>query len=334
MTTSPRYIANRETACAPDAVTNQVHASSVTGLSNGDMACVWFGGSREGRPDVAIYGALRRDGAWGAPVLVAKLADIPHWNPVLFVDDGALYLFFKIGGSPRNWATFWCALDPNSLSPLTAPRALVPGDVGGCGPVRSRPLALPGGRWVAPNSLESKTEWTACFDISDDRGATWTAGAPIRASLPGTVPKPPAGIIQPTLWRQADGTLKAYLRSTYGVVFETVSQDDGATWSEAKPLPIPNNNSALEVLSLPGGSLVMALNPVKGNWVQRTPLVLMGSGDGGRTWAELARLETEKGEFSYPSLTTTQDGFAVSYTWNRKAIVVWTFRRASLSQAG
>jgi len=327
MSDLPKYTAKREIACAPDTVTEQVHASTVLGLPNGDIACAWFGGSREGRPDVAIYGALRKGETWQTPVRLADLGPVPHWNPVLFEADEAVYLFFKHGPSPRDWSTHWCELDPGTLAPRTAPRELVPGDVGGRGPVRSRPLTLPGGRWVAPNSLESTAEWTACFDVSDDRGETWTLSDPIRAVLPDQLaePKPPAGVIQPTLWRQADGTLKAYLRSTYGAVFETVSADDGTTWSPAKPIGIPNNNSALEVLALPGGALVMALNPVKGNWVQRTPLVLMGSVDGGGKWAELARLETEKGEYSYPSLTLTRSGFAVSYTWNRKAIAVWTF---------
>jgi hypothetical protein len=66
-------------------------------LPNGDLACVWFGGTQEGTPDVSIYVSRLAAGTsqWSQPV---KLSDDParsEQNPVLFpAPDGRLWLLW------------------------------------------------------------------------------------------------------------------------------------------------------------------------------------------------------------------------------------------------
>lgn len=87
----------------------QCHSSTIAEASPGRLVAAWFGGTREGAPDVGIWLA-RHDGArWLDAVEVAdgKQPDgtrHPTWNPVLFAaPKGPLMLFYKVGPSPSTW---------------------------------------------------------------------------------------------------------------------------------------------------------------------------------------------------------------------------------------
>jgi BNR repeat-like domain len=84
------------------------HASTIAETAEGVVAA-WFGGPREGHPDVGIRLARKAAAQWSAPVEVARGADRrgrpqPRWNPVLHqAVRGPLLLFYKVGPSPRRW---------------------------------------------------------------------------------------------------------------------------------------------------------------------------------------------------------------------------------------
>ena len=134
------------------------------------------------------------------------------------------------------------------------------------------------------------------------------------------------GVIQPTLWESAPGQVHMLLRSTRGRVFRSDSADGGRSWCAAYPTALPNNNSGLDLARLPGGRLVLAFNPVEGNWGRRYPISLAWSDDNGQTWDVLCDLETEDGEFSYPAVLAAEGELHVTYTWNRTNIVHHRFR--------
>jgi predicted neuraminidase len=73
-----------------------VHGSSIVALPNGDMLAAWFEGSGERTADdVRIMGARlrKRDTQWGAPFLMADTPGLPDCNPVLFLNqEGKLFL--------------------------------------------------------------------------------------------------------------------------------------------------------------------------------------------------------------------------------------------------
>ncbi len=306
----------------------QCHAASLAVLPDGDLLCAWFAGTHEGHRDTAIWLAHRRDGEWLPPACVAKVNREPHWNPVLFADPGSaeagggrIHLFFKAGPSPRAWRTWWTTRREEEGT-WSEPRELVPGDVGGRGPVRSKPVTLADGDWLAPASIETVTGWDCFTDCSPDHGRTWQ-----RSDF---VPRDPRGfagpgIIQPTLWESAPGRVHMLTRSSEERVFRADSADGGRSWSPVRPTDLPNNNSALDLERVGDGALVLALNPVAGNWGVRTPLTLLGSLDDGDTWHELFMLEDGPGEYSYPSVIATGPGLAVAYTWRRRSIRVWEF---------
>jgi predicted neuraminidase len=321
----------------------QCHAATLVGRPDGGWLAAWFAGTREGHEDVAIWAATRRprnasdggsDGgetsaepppplgpgaAWSAPRPIARVRAEAHWNPVLFaLDTGgeALVLHFKVGERIRHWET-WHQSSTDGGETWTPATPLVPGDRGGRGAVRAKPIRLASGDWLAGASLERKGRWDVFFDRSPGGLTNWRATPLVERDRRAFGGK---GLIQPTLWESRPGHVHALLRSTDGRVHRSDSDDDGNTWSPAYPTALPNNNSGLDVARLADGRLALACNPVPGNWAARTPLSVLFSEDNGATWPARVDVETEPGEFSYPALVARGDRLALAYTWNRRRI--------------
>ena len=315
------------------------HASHLTLLPDGGILAVWFGGSREGADDVAIWSSRRGAAGWSASVQLAAAEGLPHWNPVLFTKpDGGILLFYKVGRQIQEWFTR-IIVSTDQGATWSAPQALVLGDRGGRGPVRNKLIVLADGAWLAPASTEQGI-WNAFVDISYDAGQTWTKSAAIAingldeaplASVHSDIPVSAQsfrgrGVIQPTLWESAPGKVHAFLRSTEGRIYRSDSDDAGQTWSDAYPTSLPNNNSGIDLVTLANGALVLCYNPVGLNWGPRTPLVLAVSDDQGQTWGREYVLEDAPGEYSYPAIVAAQNQIYVTYTWNRLRIACWQIR--------
>ncbi len=299
--------------------TAQCHASTLTLLPDGRVLAAWFGGTREKHPDVAIWGAIRSAEGWSEPTRLAKVGETAHWNPVLFTTfDGEVQLYFKVGKSVPEWGT-WTATSRDGQT-WTRPRELVPGDRGGRGPVKNKPIAFADGVLLAPASIETRARWDVFVDRSEDGGRTWEAGdlVPLdRNDFPGK------GVIQPSLWESRPGSVHMLMRSTCGRICRSDSSDGGHSWSPIEQTELPNNNSGLDLVRLAGGALALAYNPVPGNWAARSPLSISLSFDDGWTWPRRLDLESGKGEYSYPSVIAVGDEVAVSYTWRRERVAFW-----------
>ena len=296
----------------------QCHASSLVQLPNNRILAVWFGGSREGIGDVAIWGAERYQGRWSVPRKLAKVIDDAHWNPVLFATpNGHVHLFFKVGKSPAVWET-WSMTSEDAGVTWTEPCELVAGDRGGRGPVKNKPIILSDGTWLAGASLEIGGVWDVFVDSREDGDHTWKATTRIplnRSDFPG------AGVIQPTLWESTPGHIHMLMRSTCGYICRSDSQDYGRTWSKIRKTDLPNNNSGLDLARLYDGTLALVCTPVSERI--RTPLSVLLSADNGQTWPQRLDIEADSGEFSYPAIIPTQVGMAITYTWKRERIAFW-----------
>lgn len=298
----------------------QCHASTLVRGPDGGFLVAWFAGTRESTRDVAIWCADRGPGGgWSTPRILAKVSEVAHWNPVLFALDEEgqdLVLHFKVGARIRDWET-WFQRSRDAGSTWSEPAPLVPGDRGGRGAVRCKPIRLDSGDWLAGASRERWRRWDAFFDRSPDGISDWQATDDVAIDHRRFGGK---GLIQPTLWSSPGGVVHALFRSTDGFVHRADSEDDGRTWSRPRALEVPNNNSGIDAVRLADGRVVLAANPVPGNWAARTPLSLLVSCDGGETWPGRLDVETGPGEYSYPALITTPKGVALSYTWNRRRI--------------
>ncbi len=298
------------------------HASTLAQLPDGRLVCAWFGGTSEGDDDVGIWMAERDATGWSDVRLAAKVNDTAHWNPVLFYDDEqGLVLFFKVGPHIPAWRTYWMR-SPDGRT-WTEPVELVPGDEGGRGPVRAKPIRLSDGAWLAGASTELGS-WRPFADRSEDRGATWTRSADFEMDPKAFAGK---GAIQPTLWESAPGHVHALMRTTAGWIARADSTDGGRTWSPARLTDLPNPSAGIDALRLDDGRVLLIYNPVRKG---RTPISLAVSEDNGETWRTVAALETAPGEYSYPAMIATDDGIAISYTWQRRKIRSWVIPLAAL----
>jgi predicted neuraminidase len=313
----------------------QCHASTLVALPDGRLLVAWFGGTRESHSDVGIWAAEREayaqgpaDSAasapgthWSDPRLIAKISSEAHWNPVLFAlsPNGLdLVLHFKVGARIRDWKT-WTQRSTDAGRTWSTATRLVLNDRGGRGAVRNKPIRLSSGSWLAGASIERRLRWDAFIDRSPNGVEDWVACDPIQIDRRHFSGK---GLIQPALWESTPGNAHALFRSTDGRTHRSDSEDDGQSWSIAYPIDVPNNNSGLDLAKMQDGRLALACNPVAGNWAARTPLSILFSSDNGATWPDQIDIETESGEFSYPAVIEVEDGLRVSYTWNRRRVVV------------
>lgn len=332
----------RETMPLEPELKKMRHASTILPMPDGSVLGAWFAGSYEAEPDVDIYLSIRStNGIWSAPLKISSEDGIAHWNPVLARRaDGSLLIFYKIGFKIATWQTM-VRISCDGGRTWGASREIVPGDEGGRGPVRNKILITSAGTWIAGASHEKGRSWTAFADVSRDEGETWERSNDIAIDFgdvdplkydvvgpdgenPGIAVTPQSfkgrGIIQPSLWQSRDGKVHMLLRSTEGRAFCSDSYDGGATWTTPYPTSIPNNNAGLDLVCLDDGTLVLAHNPVAGNWAVRSPLALSVSKDEGITWQLALALEEGEGEFSYPAIVKTGNKLLISWTQNRAKI--------------
>jgi predicted neuraminidase len=278
------------------------HASTIVEAKSG-LVAAWFGGTREGHPDVGIWLSRHEGGQWTAPVQVARDEKHPCWNPVLFQPkDGPLMLFYKAGPSPSKW---WgmLVMSTDGGKTWSEVRRLPEGILG---PIKNKPVQLAKGDILCPTSSEHNG-WRVHFERSSDGGKTWTATPPSTGDIHA---------IQPSILFHGD-RLQAVGRTKQGKVFETWSDDNGKTWSRLALTDLPNPNAGTDGVTLRDGRHLLVYNHTpKG----RTPLNVAVSRDG-KKWEPLAVLEKEPGEYSYPAVIQTSDGLVhITYTWKRQRI--------------
>lgn len=295
-----------------DAPFPSCHASTIE-EADGSLVAAWFGGTHERHPDVGIWVARKTDGEWSKPEQVATgVTDderFPTWNPVLFKpSEGPLLLFYKVGPTPRDW---WGMLTESSDGGRTwsEPRRLPDGVIG---PVKNKPIELPGGVLMSPSSTEDQG-WMVHFERSPDLGKTWEAMTPVND---------PEQIraIQPSLLVHPDGRLQAVGRTRASGVFQVWSDDGGRTWGKMALTGLPNPSSGTDAVTLDDGRHVLVYNH---DAEDRSPLNVAVSDDGVH-WRAALVLEDDPEHpagYSYPAVIQTDDGLVhVTYTWRRERI--------------
>jgi len=313
------------------------HASTVVELKNGDLMAAWFGGTHERAPDVAIWGSRCVGGVWSAPVELEREKDVPSWNPVLFhTKDGRLWLYYKVGPSPGEWSARRMFSEDEGQTWSKAEQL----PAGLLGPIRAKPLVLPDGTIVSGTSFEAYKTWAAWVERSRDDGKSWAKIGPITISAAVDEAEPPAadpasgspgsqardkgprktvGIIQPSIVSLSGHHLRMYARSQTiaSKIAVADSMDDGLTWTQARFLDLPNNNSGIDAVTLKDSRVVLIFNNTTRG---RSPLNLAVSRDG-EHFHIFATLEDAVGEFSYPAIIQATNGdLLMTYTWNRKTI--------------
>jgi predicted neuraminidase len=137
--------------------TASCHASTIVELANGDLLAAWFGGTKEGAADVAIWMSRRTSAGCSDPREAAR-ESAAAYNPVLFHSgDGLLWFYYKFGTSPGVWSAAREFSRDEGVT-WSAPEHL---PAGLYGPIRAKPLVLKDGTILSGTSVESYESW-AC----------------------------------------------------------------------------------------------------------------------------------------------------------------------------
>lgn len=291
----------------------QCHASTIVETPAG-LVAAWFGGTKEGNPDVGIWLSRQQDRQWTAPVEVANGAISaderrPCWNPVLFQPKaGPLLLFYKMSSAksgPAHWLGMLTTSDDNGKT-WSRPQQLPDGMIG---PVKNKPVQLPNGDLLCPSSTENNG-WRVHFERTRDLGKTWTSTGPVNDGKE-------IGAIQPSILIHPGGRLQALGRTRQRAIFEIWSNDGGKSWGKMSLTELPNPNSGIDAVTLADGRHLLVYNHTARG---RSPLNVAVSTDG-RAWQAALVLESETGEFSYPAVIQAADGLVhITYTWKRESI--------------
>ena len=298
---------------------NSCHASTICGLPNGRLIAAWFGGTAEGNSDVSIWISTMTEGRWNAPKEVANGKQkngiqFACWNPVLFRNSkGLLFLFYKVGTSPRTW---WGEMKTSTDDGVTWSQAhKLPN--GFLGPIKNKPIRLNDGDILHPSSTESEEDntWKIHLERSDGEGNNW-----IKINIDCDT----FNVIQPTLITYPGDSMQLLCRSRENLIAQSWSFDGGETWGKVTHISLPNPNSGIDAVTLKSGLQLLVYNPLppEKNWWEGRSILKVAISKDGHSWKDVFTLENHNtGEYSYPAVVQSADGsIHITYTYDRKYI--------------
>jgi predicted neuraminidase len=306
-----------------------VHSATAVEIGGGRIRAFWYGGSREGASDVAIYSAVfdPSSSTW-SPQEVATTReetarDLGRYvkklgNPVAALDrKGRLWLFYvsvSLGGWSGSAINFRISEDEGaSFGPA---RRLVTSPFLNVGTlVRGPAISFEDGTLGLPVYHELLGKFGELLRITSEGEVL----GKIRLSHGRTSLQPvviPLGTLDAVaFFRSSGGSPKRVLSSR--------TADGGRTWSSLEPTELPNPDAAVSAVRASSGALLLAYNDSE---TDRGNLKVAVSRDGGRTFAEISSVvppePSPSPELAYPWLLEASDGtLHLFYSWNRSRIV-------------
>jgi predicted neuraminidase len=320
-------------------VAEVVAADAVNAREPVRLLAAWFGGSREGAADVSLYqSGWTPEGGWVSAREMLSRAEAERQlgrnirklgNPLLVSGPGRLQLFF-VSVSYGGWAgsainrsqsndggASWSTAQRIITSPFFNLSTLVrnPGSWYDDGS-----LGLP----LYHEFISKHGEWLRL----DGNGRVLSKS---RLAMPRPTLQP---AVVPLSGKHAVAALRDAGPGPNEIQWSE-THDGGQTWAQQSARSIPNPNSAVAMIGLRDGTLLLACNPIPGN---RNQLSLLRSMDQGLTWNLVRVIEDssdDRDEFSYPALLQDRLGeIHLLYTWKRQGIRHARFSQAWLDRPG
>jgi predicted neuraminidase len=290
------------------------HCSTLTEAPNGDLVCVWYGGSYESADDQVLFVSRRKQGErhWSEPEVLEKGEPLhPPGNALVFrAGPERLGLVWGRMDSSRplrrggGWGECQLMARYSNDSGLTWTETTTMEGYAGFLP-RNVPITLDSGELAIPVTGHLEGKRGGFLLLTSDGGETWRHSGVMR------------GGSQPTVIQRDDSSLFAFLRSE-PYILRTESRDGGRTWSETERTDLHCPGSGIAMRRLRNGHLVLVHNDSPND---RSPLNIVRSTDEGATWSDSRILEPNPGEYSYPCVLQTSDGaIHITYTFRRYAI--------------
>jgi predicted neuraminidase len=317
-----------------------VHSATAVEISNGRVLAVWYGGSREGAKDVALYSAVfdPSAGDWGRESRVTTreetARDLDRYvkklgNPVVASDSRRRLWLFYVSVSVGGWSGSSLNLrvsDDEGETWSPARRLVTSPFLNLSTLVRGPAVSFDDGTLGLPVYHELLGKFGELLKLSPDGEVLFKSRLSHGYSSlqPVVVPRSPK-----------DGM--AFLRrsgSSPSRVLTTETSDGGLSWSQLEASALPNPDSAVSAARLADGRVLLAFNDGEAD---RSRLAIAESADSGRSFRRLFELEppdeigdSEPRDFAYPWLLETGNGdLHLLYTWNRRRIVHVRFRAES-----
>ena len=334
---APRY----EAQLLPNSTAASVHSATAAEISGGRLRAFWYGGSREGAPDVAIYTSVYspKDGAWSPEraVMTRELAQRSLQrtirklgNPVVGRDQrGRLCLYFvsvSVGGWAGSAINLMVSEDEGET--WGPPRRLIASPFFNISTlVKGAPFLYSDGTVGLPVYHEFVGKFGELLRLS----AEGRVVGKTRLSWGQSSLQP---VIVPRSDKEAVGFMR-YAGDPPNRVLLMRTADGGIHWSPPVRTLLPNPNAAVASVLLADGPLLLVFNNAPEN---REDLSLVLSADFGNTWRIAHRFEGDGGspqapvpEYSYPWIMQDRAGDVhVLYTWGRSRIKHVRFNRTWL----
>ena len=281
----------------------------------GKLAVTFYSGGKK-EPDtknhIMLCESLDAGKTWSEPDIIAECGN-KHtrlFDPTLWHDPkGRLWLIYNQGSKKLKDHTIWAIIcdDFDAATPVWS--APVKIDIDATYAFRmNKPVVLSNGDWVLPitwGKVPTK-DWLGNRDnlqgvaISSDEGLTWSLHGEVIA---------PRWALENMVEERKDGTLWMLIRTGKdvmgnGVIWESVSKDQGKTWSEGEPTEIMCPATRFYIRRLASGRLVLV-----NNFHPRTRQY-MGvalSDDEGSTFSEPLIFDP-RGSVSYPDAVEDEKG--------------------------
>lgn len=330
---SSQFVSHRETP--------SVHSATAVELTDGVIQAFWYGGTREGAKDVAIYSARFDPAAviWSKPELLVDRSTAQRalhrtirkiGNPVIYkATDKQLWLFY-VSVSVGGWAGSSINLKiSNDLGKSWQPaRRLVTSPFLNISTLVKGPaFKYQDGTVGLPVYHEFIGKFGELLRLDKD-GVLLDK---LRLSHGRTSLQP---VITPIDDLHAAGFMRYAGEHPRRLLYFN-STDGGAIWSSPQKSSLPNPNAAVSVLKLASGDLLMVFNNSE---KERNDLTLAVSKNQGLDWLIVMTVEQEVSdpashEFSYPWLLQSEDGNThLLYTWNKTQIKHVLFNTVWLEQ--
>jgi len=238
----------------------QNHAANLLPLPDGDLLCVWFGGTQEGIADISIWCSrlVKNSNRWSEPQKLSEDSSRSEQNPVLFLaPDNVLWLLYTAQKSGNQDTAIVRYRQSTDFGKSWGPIATLLENPGTF--IRQPIVVLANGNWLLPVfycTTRPGEKWVGSYDtsavkISEDQGKSWR-----------DVPVPQStGCVHMNITLLKDGSLLALYRSRWADnIYFSRSTDNGESWTVPQPTELPNNNSSIQVTTLANGDLALVFN--------------------------------------------------------------------------
>jgi predicted neuraminidase len=289
------------------------HPASIDELANGDLYIAYHGGEGEYERDTAVFGTrlLKGSTKWSQPKPIADTPNRGEGNGVIWQEPGGLTWLFYVSRYGETWSDsiIKYKYSKNGAESWSDPEIIsfVKGLM-----VRSQPIQLPDGDLLLPIYHERGTDKehvgeasTSLFARFSKTTKQWTFTEEVHSRL---------GNIQPAVVQFDASNFLAFCRRgggyghvPDGFIVRTESHDGGVTWTPGADTKFPNPNSAIDLIKLRNGHLVMIYNDSFDG--ERMPLTMRVSTDNGKTWPHVRNIVNKPGDTAaYPYMIETADG--------------------------